>query len=148
VATRHIPNFRAPASTGQTLSWESFQGKVPVLLAFMPEGIDHELMARFDELHSRFGDHRVQIMMVAPVTAKEARDEAESLGVTVPILSDPNREVLDQAGGSASAALYDMDGGEVRSYDFGDSAVTPDTILQDVSSMVIEGNLENMGGRS
>lgn len=148
MTTRHIPDFRAPASTGQTLSWESFQGKVPVLLACMPDGIDHELIAGFDQLHARFGDHRVQILMVAPVTAKEARDTAEGLDVTVPILSDPTRGVIDRTGGGPVAVLYDMNGKEVRSYDLGDTAVSPDSILQDISSMVTEGSLEIMEGRS
>ncbi len=31
-----IESFRAPASTGQTLSWDSFAGKLPVVIAFIP----------------------------------------------------------------------------------------------------------------
>jgi peroxiredoxin len=146
MTTRHIPNFRTAASTGQTLSWSSFEGKVPVLMLCMPDGINHELMQNADALHSRFGDHRVQVLAVAPLTAREAREESERSSFTIPILSDPNRELLDGVGGGTVGILYDRDGQEVRTYDLTDTAVTADTILQDVSSMVIDGSLTIMEG--
>jgi peroxiredoxin len=115
----------------------------------MPDGVNHELMQNADALHSRFGEHRVQVLVVAPLTAREAREEAERSSLTIPILSDPNRELLDGVGGGTVGILYDRDGQEVRTYDLTDTAVTADTILQDVSSMVIDGSLTIMeGGRS
>jgi len=34
-----IPDFRAPASTGQTLEASSFVGSLPMVLMLMPEGV-------------------------------------------------------------------------------------------------------------
>jgi peroxiredoxin len=146
MATRHIPDFRTPASTGQTLSWESFAGKVPVLLVCMPDGVDAETLQGFDRLHSRFGDHRIQLLAVAPITARQARETAEAENLTTPILSDPSSAILAGIGTGPSAVLYDRDGREVCSYDLTEAAITPDAVMQDISSMVTDGSLEIMEG--
>ena len=133
-----------PASTGQTLSWSSFEGKIPILLVCMPDGIDTELLAGFDVLHSRFGDHRIQLMGVAPATAREVREVADRSSITFPILADPSRVVLSTVETKPAAVLYDRAGQEVRVYDLTDPAVTPEAVIQDISSMVAAGSLDTM----
>jgi peroxiredoxin len=133
-----------PASTGQTLSWTSFEGKIPILLVCMPDGIDTELVAGFDTIHARFGDHRIQLMAVAPATAREVREEADRSSTTFPILADPSRVMLSAVGSNPTAVLYDRSGQEVRVYDLTDPAVTPDSVIQDISSMVAAGSLDTM----
>lgn len=87
---QNIESFRAPASTGQTLSWDSFAGKVPIVMAFIP-GIEgnEELLTELSERHKDFSDRRIQLMGVAPETATDLRDIADRLDITFPILADP-----------------------------------------------------------
>lgn len=85
-----IESFRAPASTGQTLSWDSFAGKVPIVMAFIPTTEDHEqILIELSERHKDFSDRRIQLMGVAPETATDLRDVADRLDITFPILADP-----------------------------------------------------------
>ena len=87
---QQIDSFRAPASTGQTLSWDSFAGKVPIVMAFIPttEGSE-ELLTELSQRHKDFSDRRIQLMGVAPETATDLRDVADRLDITFPILADP-----------------------------------------------------------
>ncbi len=55
----------------------------------MPDGINHDLLQDTDALHNRSGDHSVQVLGVAPLTAREARNEAEQSSLTIP--SSPTR---------------------------------------------------------
>lgn len=88
---QNIESFRAPASTGQTLSWDSFAGKVPIALAFIPATEGNEaLLTELSERHKDFSDRRIQLLGVAPETATELRDVADRLDITFPILADPS----------------------------------------------------------
>ncbi len=85
-----IESFRAPASTGQTLSWGSFAGKVPIAMAFIPASEDNEaLLTELSERHKDFSDRRIQLLGVAPETATDLRDVADRLDITFPILAAP-----------------------------------------------------------
>ena len=87
---QNIESFRAPASTGQTLSWDSFAGKIPIVMVFIPttEGRG-ELLAELSQRHKDFSDRRIQLLGVVPETATELRDMADRLEITFPILADP-----------------------------------------------------------
>lgn len=87
--TETIPDFSLAASTGQTLALDSFRGKVPIAIVFV-EGLeqDRELVGALDERLADFGSERSQILAVARVTAREARDFAEAEGIAMPILAD------------------------------------------------------------
>ena len=87
---QQIDSFRAPASTGQTLSWDSFAGKVPIVMAFIPttEG-NEQLLSEWSERHKDFSDRRIQLLGVAQETATDLRDVADRLDITFPILADP-----------------------------------------------------------
>lgn len=87
--TETIPDFSLAASTGQTLALDSFRGKVPMAIVFL-EGLeqDRELVGALDERLADFGSERSQILAVARVTAREARDFAEAEGIAMPILAD------------------------------------------------------------
>lgn len=87
--TDTIPDFSLAASTGQTLALESFRGKVPMAIVFL-EGLEQDrvLLEALDARLSDFGSERSQILAVAKVTAREARDFAEAQGLAMPILAD------------------------------------------------------------
>lgn len=94
-----VPDFALPASTGQTLSRDSFVGKVPLVIVFLPDplGSDRSVVGTYSELLSEFGALRVQVLLVARVTAREARDIAAATGANVPLLAD--------AGGAMATAF-------------------------------------------
>ena len=88
---QQIDSFRAPASTGQTLSWDSFAGKVPIVMAFIPATEGREkLLTELSQRHKDFSDRRIQLMGVALETATDLRDLADRLDITFPILADPS----------------------------------------------------------
>lgn len=97
----YLPDFRLPASTGQTLSKESFLGKVPVILVFLP-GLARpaavEAIAAFDRKLVDFGHERVQVLGVAQMTASELRDFVTAESIKVPILADPAGQLHRAAG--------------------------------------------------
>lgn len=85
-----IGDFSLAASTGQTLSLDSFKGKVPLVLVFLDlEDDDHRaLLAELNDRHKDFGSERSQVLVVTKVTAREARRLAEEMGLSVPVLAD------------------------------------------------------------
>ncbi len=88
--TQTSPTFSTAASTGQTLGTESFRGKVPVVLLFLPDpGASMDVLETYNAAHSDMAQRRTQLLAVAPLTASEARDLAEQVGITYPVLSDP-----------------------------------------------------------
>ena len=88
--TAHIPDFKLPASTGQTLGLDSFKGKVPLVVAFIDlerEG-DRQLLEVLNTRHKDFGAERSQILAVARLTARETREVSEEMDLSVPLLAD------------------------------------------------------------
>ena len=85
-----LEDFRLPASTGITLSLESFRGKVPLALVFLPEdrAIALGLLEEMDRRHKDFGVERAQLLAVMRATAREVRDLADDHELSVPILAD------------------------------------------------------------
>lgn len=89
--TREIEPFSLPASTGQTLSLESFKGKVPLVLVFLSDiesENDLSLLGELNRRLSEFGSQRSQVLVVARMTAREARELADERGLAVAVLAD------------------------------------------------------------
>lgn len=88
---RKVPDFRLPSSTGQTLSLDSYLGKVPMVLVFL-SGLESEqdrrVLASFDDRLRDFGSARSQVMAVVKETARSVREYADENGVKMPILAD------------------------------------------------------------
>lgn len=87
------PDFHASSSRGKALSLADFQGKVPVVLAFVgsldPGG---DVAADFDRHHVEFGRERVQLLVVAQADGADVRAVPFS-GLDLPVLADPHNEL-------------------------------------------------------
>ncbi len=93
--TTNHPTFSADASTGQTLSTDSFKGKVPLAMLFIPDGSERTtLFMSYNDAHGALAERRVQLLAVTPDTAAEARQMAADLDLTFPILSGPSLEIF------------------------------------------------------
>jgi peroxiredoxin len=89
--TTQIPDFRLPASTGHTLSLDSFRGKVPLVLVFLPDPHSSDGVSILEELDRRlkdFGAERAQVLAIAQETARRVRELADERGISLPILAD------------------------------------------------------------
>lgn len=88
---QQIQGFRLPASTGHTLDFEAFRGKVPVALVFVSDPQSLEGDSIIEELDRRlkdFGSERSQVLVVSRLTARGAREVADDRGLAIPILAD------------------------------------------------------------
>ena len=107
-------DFHASSSRGKALSLADFQGKVPVVLAFVgpldPGGAE---VADYDRHHVDFGRERVQLLLVAHADGADVRAVPFS-GHDLPVLADPHDEVLaaysDGEPASGFAAILDKQG--------------------------------------
>jgi peroxiredoxin len=92
------PLFRAPTSNGQTLDSDAYLLKLPVALFFV-EGVDDPddqlLISAFDELLSQFGELRIQLLGVVPLTARAVRAYAESRFLALTLLADEDHSITD-----------------------------------------------------
>ena len=124
---RSIPDFSLPASTGQTLGLESFRGKTPLAIFFLP-GIQSEtdlaLLRRYDSHLADFGSQRSQVLGVVMERARTVRDLADSMDLHLPILADASGSVVrdfgvDEPDGRPRNALIisDKEGNLVRRFD-------------------------------
>jgi peroxiredoxin len=116
-----LPDFSLPASTGQTLSQDSFRGKVPVAIVFLA-GLDEnrDLVEAMNAALPRFGSERAQILGVAPASADGVQSFAEANDLAMPILADSGGEMVRAYGGDTSepwAVIIDAEGREVRRFD-------------------------------
>ncbi|HEY7438884.1 MAG TPA: redoxin domain-containing protein [Acidimicrobiia bacterium] len=100
------PAFRAPTSNGQTLDSDAYLLKLPVALFFV-DGVedpdDQLLISAFDALLPQFGELRIQLLGVVPLTAKAARDYAESRFLALTLLADEDRSITDAYCGAPGA---------------------------------------------
>lgn len=135
-----IPDFSLPASTGQTLSRSSFLGKVGLIVVFVPDprGPDRYVVEEYSELLRDFGSLRVQVLLVARLTAREARELAAEIGAKVPILADAGGEMAAAFGAAgpggavrAVTVIAGEDGGIVRRLEPGpDPAAVLDAVRE------------------
>lgn len=117
-----IPDFRLPASTGHTLEFEAFQGKVPLVLVFLaePRTSDGErLLAELDRRLKDFGSERCQLLVIVKETARDVRELADRRGLAVPILADASGAMARDfdADHSSVAVVADRDGNIERRFD-------------------------------
>lgn len=90
-SAREIEHFSLPASTGQTLSLDSFKGKVPLVLVFISDvesDVDSALLEGLDKRLREFGSERSQVLVVARLTAREARNLADDRDLNIAVLAD------------------------------------------------------------
>jgi len=121
-----IADFRLAASTGQTLAFDSFKGKVPLVIVFvdLTSDEDRDLLTELSSHHKDFGSERSQILAVARATAREVRQASEDLGLTIPILADASGAMArdyqaeDEDGNTRRVAVVaDKVGRVVRHFD-------------------------------
>lgn len=124
---RRIEPFSLAASTGQTLSLDSFKGKVPLVLVFVSDIESDDGLELVGELNRRladFGSERSQVLAVARMTAREARELADDRGLNVALLADASGamardyEAEDEESGSRNVAVVaDKEGVLKRRFD-------------------------------
>lgn len=123
VSPAEIDDFSLASSTGQTLRLDSFKGKVPLVLVFLDleDDDDRALLVDINDRHKEFGSERSQVLVVAKVTARDARQVAEEMGLTVPVLADASGAMArdhDAAKGKTRVAVVaDKEGRVVRRFD-------------------------------
>lgn len=121
VPRAEIGDFSLAASTGQTLSLDSFKGKVPLVIVFLDpqDDEDRALLADLNRRHKDFGSERSQILVVAKITARDARQLSEEMGLSVPVLADASGAMGrgHDAGKGRVAVVADKDGRVVRRFD-------------------------------
>lgn len=92
-----VPDFSLPASTGQTLSLESYLGNTPLVLIFLPElKTSLRMLKRFNDRLADFGNERSQLLAVARVQASEARKIADDHDLALPLLADATGSMAHQ----------------------------------------------------
>jgi peroxiredoxin len=121
-----IEDFSLPASTGQTLGIDSFRGKVPMVIVFVDPNSDEDrnLLTELSSRHKDFGSERSQILAVARITAKDTRQIADDMGLSVPVLADASGAMArdydaEDADGRTRrvAVVADKEGRLVRRFD-------------------------------
>lgn len=119
-----IKGFSLPASTGQTLSLDSFKGKVPLVLVFLNLEHDGEtaLLSELNARHKDFGSERAQVLAIVKMTARQTRETAEKMGLSVPLLADASGAMtrafdVDDGAGNSVAVVADRQGRLVRRFD-------------------------------
>lgn len=100
-----IPDFRLPASTGQTLERDAYVGKVRLATVVLASDGADDVRGILDTLNRHFrefGKRSCQLLVFMPATASEVRDIAKELDIRYPILADPTNSYA-RASGAASA---------------------------------------------
>lgn len=142
--TDQIEDFRLPASTGATLSLESFRGKVSLALVFLPEDEQAALglLEEMDRRHKEFGDQRAQLLAVMKATARQVREMADEHGLSVPILADASGAMArdyDASHLTAAAVVADKEGNVHRRFteflDGNDAGPAVESILYTVRAL-------------
>lgn len=138
-----LPDFRLPASTGQTLEKASFLDNVPMVISFVPwaegTGSRNAIADEFNDRLSDFGARRAQVLLVADQTARVVRETAEAQDINVPILADPSRafaracHAVDDAGELSHATIVADTRGQIRSR-FDDT--TPEVVGRALDAIV------------
>lgn len=145
-ARAEIHDFSLPASTGQTLGLDSFKGKVPLVLLFLDHEADEDraLLSELNARHKDFGSERSQILVVLRVTARMARQIADDMDLSVPLLADASGAMARDYGAENGidgriAFLADRDGRLARRFDpsalDGDPSAVTGILLDEVRAI-------------
>lgn len=113
--------------TGQLVQLTDYTGVRAVVLAFTRIFTDrhycplcHPHITALNEAHPQFQQRGVEVLMIASTDAQQSQVVAQDLGLTVPLLSDPNCRVfrlyrLGQALGAPLPAQFIVDrAGRIR----------------------------------
>lgn len=124
---REIEEFSLPASTGQTLSLDKFKGKMPLVLVFLSDlgsQQDGDLVKELNTRLADFGSERAQVLAVARVTAREAREFADENDLKIAVLADASGAMArdyeasdDQGNTRRVAVVADREGTLKRRFD-------------------------------
>jgi peroxiredoxin len=92
-----VPDFDLPASTGETISLESYRGKVSLVLLFTPDlKASLRILRRFNERLADFDAATSQVLAVAAVVAGELREFADENDLALPLLSDVRGSITQE----------------------------------------------------
>lgn len=114
------PTFTAPLATGdiESFTLEERQGEAPIVLAFFPgafTGVCTHEMNTFQDRIAAFVDAGASVYGVSidtPFSLNEFRDQ---LGLEFDLISDTNREIIDEWGLSMDFSELGVDGVAKRS---------------------------------
>ena len=102
------PEFSAPASDGLTYRLADFLGRKPIVIAWFPKAFTSGCTAECRSLTAygaRFAQTNVQIFGASCDTPQLNAEFASSLGLTYPILSDPDRAMARAYGVLAASGF-------------------------------------------
>lgn len=105
-----LPDFRLPASTGQTLTRSAFVDTVPLVITFVSDLTSYETAQRLQAYNDRlaeFGSQPAQVLGVASATASSVRESADDIGIRFPILADPTGAFADACDARAGSREFD-----------------------------------------
>lgn len=128
------PSFAAASSTGRELGLDDFVGKVPVALTFtgsMSASSTDALLEAFAERFPEFGRQQVQALVVTPAAEQTVRRQ-RLLGVQVPLLADPDGDLMASYASSAtfpSTVMIDRSGTVTRLVEGGEAADHVEAVL-------------------
>lgn len=124
---QHLPDYGLPASTGQTLTTDSFRGKMPVVFVFLSDlesDVNVSLLEDLNEHLSDFGSERSQILGVVKEAARTVRSRTDEMGIRFPILADAAGEMsrefgvgFAEEGEQPVIVIADREGRLVRGFD-------------------------------
>ncbi|MFZ0625956.1 MAG: redoxin domain-containing protein [Acidimicrobiia bacterium] len=142
---QQIPEFGLPASTGQTLTADSFRGKMPVAFIFLPDlesDLSVSLLGDLNVHLADFGSERSQILGVVKEVARKVRRRADELEIRFPILADAAGEmsrdfgvVFDEESEQPVLVIADRGGRLVRGFDPAPTEGLVDAALTTIRSL-------------
>jgi peroxiredoxin len=92
-----VPDFRLPASTGQTLALESYRGKISLVLIFTPDlKSSLRILKPFNERLADFEAVKSQVLAVAGLLAREIKEFADENDLALPLLSDTSGSIAQE----------------------------------------------------
>ena len=140
-----MPEFRLPASTGQTLESDAFVGKMPLVVVFLADLESAEAQRHVDRYNDRlkdFGQETCQVLVVARSTARRVREISEDQGWNLPLLADAGGEMARSFGvvgatgeTEPTTLLVDRRGSIVRRFDDSGMAGEAEALLTAVRSL-------------
>lgn len=103
-----VESFTLKDHEGNDVSWDSFRGK-PVVFFFYPKantpGCTKEACA-FRDLSPKFADNGVQIVGISADSVKRQSNFVNKYELTMPLLSDPDRDVIEAWGVWGEKKMY------------------------------------------
>lgn len=146
-----LPDFSLPASTGQTLSLDSFRDKVPLAIVFL-NGLeqDQDLLAAMNGALSDFGSERAQLLAVAPTGIDDVQAYAAANEILMPILADANGEMSTAFGGGTQsgqpwAVVGDAAGREIERFESVEGAGGVSALVEAVEHLGLGSKVESAG---